>query len=153
MSKTENEQKIRYLSRYRRLNQRIDRLLEEQGRWREKAMRITPVLSPVPGGGGSGSPIERPMDKVLEIDAEINREIDALIDLRRDIQGAIEKVPDENLQLLLTYRYIDGLSFEKIAEKLHYGYQWVYKLHRKALDALTLQQAMESEGPHDIHYR
>ena len=147
MPTPENEQKIRYLSRYRRLNQRVDRLLEEQGRWREKAMRITPVLSPVPGGGGSGSPIE-----VIAIEGDINAAIDALIDLRREIQGAIDKVPDENLQLLLTYRYIDGLSFEKIAEKLHYGYQWVYKLHRKALDALTLQQAMESEGPHGLHY-
>lgn len=138
MSKTENEQKIRYLSRYRRLNQRIDRLLEEQGRWREKAMRITPVLSPVPGGGGSGSPIERPMDKVLEIDAEINREIDALIDLRRDIQGAIEKVPDENLQLLLTYRYINGLSFERIAEKMNYCERQIYRKHEEALSWISL---------------
>lgn len=138
MSKTENEQKIRYLSRYRRLNQRIDRLLEEQSRWREKAMRITPVLSPVPGGGGSGSPIERPMDKVLEIDAEINREIDALIDLRRDIQGAIEKVPDENLQLLLTYRYINGLSFEKIAEKMNYCERQIYRKHEEALSWISL---------------
>lgn len=138
MSKTENEQKIRYLSRYRRLNQRIDRLLEEQGRWQEKAMRITPVLSPVPGGGGSGSPIQRPMDKVLEIDAEINREIDALIDLRRDIQGAIEKVPDENLQLLLTYRYINGLSFEKIAEKMNYCERQIYRKHEEALSWISL---------------
>lgn len=138
MSKTENEQKIRYLSRYRRLNERIDRLLEEQGRWQEKAMRITPVLSPVPGGGGSGSPIQRPMDKVLEIDAEINREIDALIDLRRDIQGAIEKVPDENLQLLLTYRYINGLSFEKIAEKMNYCERQIYRKHEEALSWISL---------------
>lgn len=138
MLKTENEQKIRYLSRYRRLNQRIDRLLEEQGRWREKAMRITPVLSPVPGGGGSGSPIERPIEKVLEIDAEINREIDALIDLRRDIQGAIEKVPDENLQLLLTYRYINGLSFEKIAEKMNYCERQIYRKHGEALSWISL---------------
>lgn len=138
MPTPENEQKIRYLSRYRRLNQRIDRLLEEQSRWREKAMRITPVLSPVPGGGGSGSPIERPMDKVLEIDAEINREIDALIDLRRDIQGAIEKVPDENLQLLLTYRYINGLSFEKIAEKMNYCERQIYRKHEEALSWISL---------------
>ena len=101
-------------------------------------MRITPVLSPVPGGGGSGSPIERPMDKVLEIDAEINREIDALIDLRRDIQGAIEKVPDENLQLLLTYRYINGLSFEKIAEKMNYCERQIYRKHGEALSWISL---------------
>lgn len=149
----EQEKKRTYLGQYRQLDAKITRLLEEQRAWREKAMRMTPVLTPVPGGKGGGGPIERPIEKVIAMEGDINAAIDALIDLRREIQGAIEKVPDENLQLLLTYRYIDGLSFEKIAEKLHYGYQWVYKLHRKALDALTLQQAMESEGPHGLHYR
>ena len=65
MPTPENKLKIRYLSRYRRMSKRIDRLLEEQSRWRERALKITPVLSQTPGGGESGSPIERPMDKVL----------------------------------------------------------------------------------------
>ena len=145
MLKTENEQKIRYLSRYRRLNQRIDRLLEEQGRWREKAMRITPVLSPVPGDGGSGSPIERPMDKVLEIDAEINREIDELQIVRQEIRAALNQLEDENLKLLMEYRYIDGLTWEQIAVKMHYGFQWVCKLHGRALNRLRIKEAIESD--------
>ena len=145
MSKTENEQKIRYLSRYRRLNQRIDRLLEEQGRWRERAMRITPVLSPVPGGGGSGSPIERPMDKVLEIDAEINREIDELQIVRQEIRAVLNQLEDENLELLMEYRYIDGLTWEQIAVKMHYGFQWVCKLHGRALNRLRIKEAIESD--------
>lgn len=145
MSKTENEQKIRYLSRYRRLNQRIDRLLEEQGRWREKAMRITPVLSPVPGGGGSGSPIERPMDKVLEIDVEINREIDELQIVRQEIRAALNQLEDENLKLLMEYRYIDGMTWEQIAVKMHYGFQWVCKLHGRALNRLRIKEAIESD--------
>ena len=145
MSKTENEQKIRYLSRYRRLNQRIDRLLEEQSRWREKAMRITPVLPPVPGGGGSGSPIERPMDKVLEIDVEINREIDELQIVRQEIRAALNQLEDENLKLLMEYRYIDGMTWEQIAVKMHYGFQWVCKLHGRALNRLRIKEAIESD--------
>lgn len=138
MSKTENEQKIRYLSRYRRLNQRIDRLLEEQGRWREKAMRITPVLSPVPGGGGSGSPIERPMDKVLEIDVEINREIDELQIVRQEIRAALNQLEDENLKLLMEYRYIDGLTWEQIAVKMNYCWRQVCRKHGQALTQITM---------------
>lgn len=138
MPTPENEQKIRYLSRYRRLNQRIDRLLEEQSRWREKAMRITPVLSPVPGGGGSGSPIERPMDKVLEIDAEINREVDELQTVRQEIRAALNQLEDENLELLMEYRYIDRLTWERIAEKMDYSRQWVFRLHGKALQKIEI---------------
>ena len=95
MPTPENELKIRYLSRYRRLNERIDRLLEEQSRWREMALKITPTLSQTPGGGESGSPIERPMDKVLEIEEEINKEIDELQEVCRGIKTVLGQLEDE----------------------------------------------------------
>ena len=150
MLSREQEKKRMYLGQYRQLDAKITRLLEEQRAWREKAMHMTPVLTPVPGGKEGGS-TQRPIDKVLAMEGDINAAIDTLVDLRRDIQGAIDKVPDENLRLLLEYRYIDGLTFEQIAEKLHYGYQWVYKLHRKALDEMALREAIESESAPVVH--
>lgn len=134
----EQEKKRTYLGQYRQLDAKITRLLEEQRAWREKAMRMTPVLTPAPGGKGGGGPIERPIEKVIAMEGDINAAIDALIDLRREIQGAIDKVPDENLQLLLTYRYIDGLTWERIAEKMDYSRQWVFRLHGKALQKIEL---------------
>ena len=145
MPTPENEQKIRYLSRYRRLNVRIDRLLEEQSRWRERALKITPTLSQAPGGGESGSPIERPMDKVLEIDVEINREIDEMQIARKEIRETLNQLEDESLKLLMEYRYIDGMTWEQIAVKMHYGFQWVCKLHGKALSSIILKEAIESD--------
>ena len=145
MPTPENEQKIRYLSRYRRLNQRIDRLLEEQSRWRERALKITPTLSQAPGGGGNGSPIERPMDKVLEIDVEINREIDEMQIARKEIRETLNQLEDESLKLLMEYRYIDGMTWEQIAVKMHYGFQWVCKLHGRALNRLRIKEAIESD--------
>lgn len=138
MPTPENEQKIRYLSRYRRLNERIDRLLEEQSRWRERALKITPTLSQTPGGGGSGSPIERPMDKVLEIDEEINREIDTLKTVRQEIRAALNQLEDESLKLLMEYRYIDGLTWEQIAVKMDISWRWSIKLHGKALGKIKI---------------
>lgn len=137
MPTPENELKIRYLSRYRRLNERIDRLLEEQSRWREMALKITPVLSQTPGGG-NGSPIERPMDKVLEIDEEINREIDELQTVRQEIRAALNQLEDESLKLLMEYRYIDGLTWEQIAVKMDISWRWSIKLHGKALGKIKI---------------
>ena len=138
MPTPENEQKIQYLSRYRRLNQRIDHLLEEQSRWRERALKITPTLSQAPGGGGSGSPIERPMDKVLEIDEEINREIDTLQTIRQEIRETLNQLEDESLKLLMEYRYIDGMTWEQVAVKMHYSYMQICRLHGKALKTIML---------------
>lgn len=145
MPTPENEQKIRYLSRYRRLNERIDRLLEEQSRWRERALKITPTLSQSPGGGGNDSPIERPMDKVLEIEKEVDREIDEMQIVRKEIRETLNQLEDENLKLLMEYRYIDGLTWEQIAVKMHYGFQWVCKLHGRALNRLKIKEAIESD--------
>lgn len=138
MPTPENELKIRYLSRYRRMSKRIDRLLEEQSRWRERALKITPVLSQTPGGGESGSPIERPMDKVDELEKEINREIDELVKIREEIEAVLGQLEDRNLRDLMKYRYIDGLTWEQVAEKMHYSWRHTCRLHGEALAKINM---------------
>lgn len=138
MPTPENEQKIRYLSRYRRMNARIDRLLEEKRRWWELALKITPSLSQAPGGGENGSRVERPMDKVMEIEAQITREIDELYTVRQEIKGTLSQLEDENLKLLMEYRYIDGLTWEQVAVEMNYSYMQICRLHGKALNAIML---------------
>ena len=138
MPTPENEQKIRYLSRYRKIDRQIDQLLEEQSRWREQALKITPTLSRAPGGGGSGSPIERPMDKVSEIETEINRKIDELKIVQREIEETLNQLEDGHLNTLMKYRYINGLTWERIAKKMNYSYKQVCRLHGYALGKLKM---------------
>ena len=138
MATPENEVKIKYLSRYIALNRRIDRLLEEKAKWWSLCLKTTPSLSQAPGGGESGSPVERPMDKVLEIEAEINREIDELQEVCRGIKTVLGQLEDDTLRLLMEYRYLDGLTIEEIAVKMHYSWRWVIKLHGKALAEIKI---------------
>lgn len=138
MPTPENEKKIKYLSRYIALNRRVDRLLEEKAKWWSLCLKVTPSLSPAPGGGESGSPVERPMDKVLEIDEEINREIDELQTVRQEIRAALNQLEDENLKLLMEYRYIDGLTWEQIAVKMNYCWRQVCRKHGQALTQITM---------------
>ena len=138
MATPENEAKIKYLSRYIALNRRVDRLLEEKAKWWSLCLKVTPSLSPAPGGGESGSPVERPMDKVLEIEEEINKEIDELQEVCRGIKTVLGQLEDGTLRLLMEYRYLDGLTFEEIAVKMHYSWRWVIKLHGKALAEIKI---------------
>ena len=85
------------------------------------------------------------MDKVLEIDVEINREIDEMQIARKEIRETLNQLEDENLKLLMEYRYIDGMTWEQIAVKMHYGFQWVCKLHGRALNRLRIKEAIESD--------
>lgn len=138
MPTPENEQKIRYLSRYRRLNQRIDRLLEERYRWKCLAMKVTQNFSPTPGGGESGSPIERPMDKVDELERKITQAIDELADIRMEIEAVLGQLEDDTLRKLMEYRYIDGLTWEQVAEKMHYSWRHTCRLHGEALAKINM---------------
>ena len=138
MPTPENELKIRYLSRYRCLNQRIDSLLEEQYRWKCLAMKVTQNFSPTPGGGESGSPIERPMDKVDELERKITQAIDELADIRMEIEAVLGQLEDDTLRKLMEYRYIDGLTWEQVAEKMHYSWRHTCRLHGEALAKINM---------------
>ena len=138
MPTPENAEKIKYLSRYIALNRRIDRLLEEKAKWWSLCLKTTPNLSQAPGGGESGSPVERPMDKVLEIEAEINREIDELQEVCRGIKTVLGQLEDDTLRELMEYRYIDGLTWEQVAEKMHYSWRHTCRLHGEALAKINM---------------
>lgn len=138
MPTPENAEKIKYLSRYIPLSGRINRMLEEQYRWKCLAMKVTQNFSPTPGGGESGSPIERPMDKVDELERKITQAIDELADIRMEIEAVLGQLEDDTLRELMKYRYIDGLTWEQVAEKMHYSWRHTCRLHGEALAKINM---------------
>lgn len=134
-----NQEKIQYLSRCKILDRQIERKSEELSRWRERATRITPTLSDMPKSpfGGSDT-IQTAIEHIIELEEKINSDIDQLTDTRREILEAIQTVKDEKLQLLLEYRYIDGMTWEQIAVRMEYSYMHICRLHGKALSNLKM---------------
>ena len=124
------EKKV-WLSQYRLLDQQIDRLIREEKAWRERALYTDHRDGTCDAGDAA--------EKIAALCIQINRQIDRLADLRQDIEGLFEQVPDEALRLLLTYKYIDGMSFEEIADKLHYCWRQIIRKHADALRALPLR--------------
>lgn len=134
-----NRDKIKYLKRYITLDREIDRKLKEVDCWRAKLSRLTPVYSSQPKGGGTiYSRTEEIIIKIADMEEAINADIDKLIDLKQKIERVIESVPDDKERLLLKYRYLDGKTFEWIAAKMDLSWQWVHKLHSKALAKIIL---------------
>ena len=127
-----NAEKKAILLEYQAIERRINRLLDEKRGWMEKATAVNPVLSDMPKGGGTDK-IQNAVCRIADIEADINREIDRQIDLRERIETAICAIPDGRLRDLMRYRYIDGLTWEKIAVNMEISYQWVCKLHGDAL--------------------
>ena len=51
----------------------------------------------------------------------------------REILTAIDSIQDERQKLLLTLRYINGLNFKDIKEKMHYEETQIFVIHGRAL--------------------
>ena len=136
---TSNQDKIKYLKRYVILDREIDRKLEEVSRLRSKLTRVTEVYSTEPRGGGTiYGKTEEILAKIVDLENEIDADIDRLIEVRDSIKSIIEAVEDDRERLLLQYRYLDGKTFEWIAAEMNLSWQWVHKLHSKALAKINL---------------
>ncbi|MEG1965618.1 MAG: DUF1492 domain-containing protein [Oscillospiraceae bacterium] len=101
-------------------------------------MKCTSSLSQQISGGSREDKIQTAVEMIDSLRDEIKEQIQNLILEKQKLDNAINSVEDNTLQLLLEYRYIDGLKFENIAEKMSYSWRWILNLHGKALDELKI---------------
>ena len=126
-----------YLLRYQNNELEIARLEEAIEKWESRAERVTACYDSIKTHGGDDR-MQSAIDMICELrNALYDRLMDST-ELRYEIEGKIASVKNDRLRLILEYRYIDGLNWEPIAEKLHTEYRWVLRLHLRALDMIEL---------------
>lgn len=138
MPTPENQKKIEYLSRYRKLGKRIEQLSTERAMWLSRACKTTQTISDMPKAKNGAQGDSGEVAQYIEIGEEITRELRNLHRLRREIRAVITTLEDDILQTLMLYRYIDGMTFEEIAVKLHYSWRQVCRKHGQALAKLRM---------------
>lgn len=138
MPTPENQKKIEYLSRYRKLGKRIEQLSTERAMWLSRACKTTQTISDMPKAKNGAQGDSGEVAQYIEIGEEITRELRNLHRLRREIRSIISTLQDDTLQTLMLYRYINGMTFEEIAVRMHYSYVHVCRLHGQALSQIML---------------
>ena len=133
-----NQDKIAWLRRYREAAAEQDRLMAEIARWHSLAERVSPTLSGMPAGGGGPGRMISAVEHINALEAELAEQLAERVATRREIGQAIGRVPDERLARLLRLRYIDGMTWEKIAVQMDMTYQWVCQLHGKSLELIVI---------------
>ena len=81
---------------------------------------------------------ENGVETAMQICAQTEKEYDASLceyeAIRREVKAVINGLHDDVLEALLTYRYLEGLPMEEIAERMHYSARSVKYKHKQALD-------------------
>lgn len=132
------QEKKKWLMRYQIAKKEIDRLLEEQAQLRAFCTRVTPVLSPSPKGSGNNKKDDS-WARLVDLNKQIEDKVIYYIKLRQEIEAAISLLIDEEQQLVLRYRYINGYTWIKIARKLHTSERTSQRIHEKAINVFSLR--------------
>ncbi len=136
------EEKIEFLSRYKEIDNTIDRKLDELSMWKARRLNITPTYSDMPKGGQQDDKIQSAVEKIMMLEEDINADIDELEKTRVEIERVIDRVPDRAQRLLLVLKYIDRhnhYTWDKIAAEMNYTWRHIMRLHNLALDNLKTE--------------
>ena len=137
MRKAENPAKT-YLKRYRALLIQRDSLQRSIDAAYARATSCTARLKPVrvQGGGAAydrmAEDVARISDETEQLKAAKERAENAL----SQIMAAIQAVPDEMQKTVLMLRYVEGLDWISISERIHYEERQTFILHGRALWAV-----------------
>lgn len=134
---SEIDDKKKYLKSYERAVRQMERSAEKI-----KEMRLGQII---PSADNDGMPhAHNPTDMsgyAALLDDEERRYQEARYECARlckEITDKIEQLEYDSEKDILLYRYIRRMSWEQIAVKMGYSWQWVHKIHAKALKNFNL---------------
>ena len=137
--KMTSQEKKEFLQQYRAAEAEERRLELEIERWQARAAKMTAGYESTPSGGGDGRSLERAVGHIDALIRQLTDQRDKLARLRREIGTAIDSVPESKLRELLRLRYIENLSFERIAVRMNYSWRQVIRIHGVALSKVVIE--------------
>lgn len=133
-----NEEKKQFLWGYRDSVRRMQRIRSEIEEIRELKMSAST------GGGSSGrkgwkSDLSGYMANLDGLERSLDEEWKTRIQAYKKVKKAIESVENAQEQDVLFYKYIKGMAWWEIAEKMNYSERHIRRLHGRALLALEVK--------------
>lgn len=118
------------------------RVTEERKRYFEElATKCTANYGMSSGHGASGEgKVSRGGGEAADMAREMQRRIEQYLALEKEIKAAIASVANPKLRTLLECRYIACWPLSRVADEMGYDYDYIRKLHGKALRLVRVPQ-------------
>ena len=138
-----SEDKKRWLRRYRDALRRERELQDELKEQKARAAGTTAALTGMPGGSGDGQVLPRAVESIVALQQELQAQINVCGAIRREVAAVIDRIEEERGREVLRRRYLLGQRFEQIAVEMSLEYRWVRRLHKRAIENLTLESPLQ----------
>ena len=130
--------KIRFLKSYRWLLLEIDAARDRRLDECESLYDVrVPTLSDMPRGGKPVTMEDRVV-RVVSMGQEIDAQTERAEAIRKQIERSIGAMDDPRDRTILKLKYIQGLSFEEIAVRIHYSLTHTKRMHEAAVDRFVI---------------
>lgn len=139
---SENEQKKEYLKGYRGHVRRINRIETELAELRAMRSSMSVNNDGMPHGSGQ-SDLSGYAAELDHLERSLIKERYERIRTYKDIAIRIKKLKSENEKDVLFYRYIAGLAWWEIAEKMSFSERQIFRIHGKALVHFRLPEYLK----------
>lgn len=76
--------------------------------------------------------------QIVEMEEAIKNNVEESLSLKIEVRNAITKLKDPRYKLLLLNKYVHGLSWTEICDKMQIGQTTAYRYHTTALQQLEI---------------
>lgn len=123
-----------YLEKLKRMNERINEMLEEKEHLKCLATDISP--SPMDGmpidfGGGVSQKMQNAVIALIDLENALNKAIDEYIDYKKDVLEKLSELPQLERTVLELY-YVKGMTWVQIADYLDYSTMHLWRIRQNA---------------------
>ena len=131
-----------FLRRARAVDRRVDEATERVERIRAKleAGRMS-SLTGMPRGGAKDW--TETADRLIELEQRVNAQVRAMVRWKLAAIDVIDAVEEARLREVLELYYIDGFTWEQVAQRMELDPRWVFRLHGKALLRVKVPEEVE----------
>lgn len=127
-----------YLQQLKRLDELIDQKNKEVDDLRHRATSVGSLdysKDRVQTSPSGDAPYANIVARIIDLSAEVDAEIDRFVDEKHKIINQIQQLQNVDEMTVLHKRYIEYLSFEKIAVDMNYTIRNIYFIHGRALQS------------------
>ena len=134
-----------FLRRARQVDRRVDEAQERVERLRAKleSGRMSAVTGMPRGGSGDWT---QTADRLIELEQAVNARTREMVRWKLAAIDAIRAVEEPRLSEVLELYYIDGMTWDKVAQRMGLDQRWVYRLHGRALMCVKVPEGVDQHG-------
>ena len=140
-----NEDKKEVLESYLGAKKRIDDLCDEIEEVRSQAEKVTTTISGMPQATG-GRGMEDVIVDYMKMMGDLACEVKRCTEIKKDIEFLISTVDNWSAERVMRLRYIEGLEWDEIAERVNYCERQARRYLDVALEFIEIESCPTMSG-------